>query len=409
MNNLKLKLPSKGAGLIAVVMALLCCVTALGTVVFAVSLAQTVELSANGSSAQLVMDFPQPAAEEIASMQISLVITPSSDSADIEFVPDSGLAAKIVESRYNSDTDVLTVYLAGTKALFSDTSPLTVGKIRIDGSDVSAVVSVKEGSIKFVRGSELMTPSGDVVYPNSVTISTGGTPTPPSSSSTSSVPSSKPSSSTTSGSSASSSSSSSTSSASSSDTTKPNEPVIVPVEPADTSSLADAVDRAGGYKRGDYTEDSYGTLVEALNKAREVLSNTGAAQSEVDEALLVLENAIGMLTTANNAPSGTGGYSSDISSPSSNSGDSSGSSGSSSAVSSETTTDNSSGDIDSNEQTVSSEQYPSDSSRAPDTSKSDSSETEKSGNNAVIWIIIVMAVLAVTAAALIAALKLKKK
>lgn len=409
MNNLKLKLPSKGAGLIAVVMALLCCVTALGTVVFAVSLAQTVELSANGSSAQLVMDFPQAAAEEIASMQISLVITPSSDSADIEFVPDSGLAAKIVESRYNSDTDVLTVYLAGTKALFSDTSPLTVGKIRIDGSDVSAVVSVKEGSIKFVRGSELMTPSGDVVYPNSVTISTGGTPTPPSSSSTSSVPSSKPSSSTTSGSSASSSSSSSTSSASSSDTTKPNEPVIVPVEPADTSSLADAVDRAGGYKRGDYTEDSYGTLVEALNKAREVLSNTGAAQSEVDEALLVLENAIGMLTTANNAPSGTGGYSSDISSPSSNSGDSSGSSGSSSAVSSETTTDNSSGDIDSNEQTVSSEQYPSDSSRAPDTSKSDSSETEKSGNNAVIWIIIVMAVLAVTAAALIAALKLKKK
>lgn len=404
MNNLKLKLPSKGAGLIAVVMALLCCVTALGTVVFAVSSAQTVELSANGSAAQLVMDFPQAAAEEIASMQISLVITPSSDSADIEFVPDSGLAAKIVESRYNSDTDVLTVYLAGTKALFSDTLPLTVGEIRIGGSDVSAVVSVKEGSIKFVRGSELMTPSGDVVYPNSVTISTGGTPTPPSSSSTSSVPSSKPSSSTTS------SSSSSTSSASSSDATKPNEPVIVPVEPADTSSLADAVDRAGGYKRGDYTEDSYGTLVEALNKAKAVLSNTGAAQDEVDEALLVLENAIGMLTPANNAPSGTDGYnSSDISSPSSGVDDSSNSSGSSSAVSSKTTTDNSSGDIDSNEQTVSSEQYPSDSSRTPDTSKSDSSETEKSGNNAVIWIIIVMAVLAVTAAALIAALKLKKK
>lgn len=410
MNNLKLKLPSKGAGLVAVVMALLCCVTALGTVVFAVSSAQTVELSANGSAAQLVMDFPQAAAEEIASMQISLVITPSSDSADIEFVPDSGLAAKIVESRYNSDTDVLTVYLAGTKALFSDTSPLTVGEIRIGGNDVSASVSVKEGSIKFVRGSELITPSGDVVYPNSVTISTGGTPTPPSSSSTSSVPSSKPSSSTTSSSSAFPSSSSSTSSASSSDATKPNEPVIVPVEPADTSSLADAVDRAGVYKSGDYTKESYSTLVEALNKAKAVLSDTAAKQDDVDEVLLVLENAIGMLTPANNAPSGTDGYSSsDISLPSSGVDDSSGSSGSSSAVSSETTTDNSSGDIDSNEQTVSSEQYPSDSSRTPDTSKSDSSETEKSGNNAVIWIIIVMAVLAVTAAALIAALKLKKK
>lgn len=378
MYSVNLKLPAKGARLFAVIMALLYCVTALGTGVFAASSAQTVELKANGSEAQLVMDFPQAAAEEIASMQISLVITPS--SADIEFVPDSGLSAKIVESRYHSDTGVLTVYLAGTKALFSGISPLTVGKIKISGSNVSAAVKVKEDSIKFVRGSELVTPSGSVAYPGSVTISAGSDPVPPpeSPSSSSSTP------------------SSSTSSESSSDPTDPAEPGvdpaepgIVPVEPADTSSLAETVDRVSGYKRSDYTEESYGTLVEALNRANAVLSNTGSTQDEVDEALLVLENAIGMLVLANNAPSGTDGYGADNSD----------SSGNSSAVSSENPSDNNSGG----------EQTPSDSSQTSDTSKTDSSEKEKSGDSTVMWLIIVMAVLAVTAGAIIAVLKLKKK
>lgn len=380
MCNVKLKLPAKGAGLIAVIMALLYCVTALGTGVFAASSAQTVELIANGSEAQLVMDFPQAAAEEIASMQISLIITPSSGGADIEFVPDGGLPAKIVESRYHSDTGVFTVYLAGTKALFSGTSPLTVGKIKISGSNVSADVKVKEDSIKFVRGSELVIPSGSVAYPGSVTISAGSDPVPPpeSPSSSSSTP------------------SSSTSSESSSDPTEPVEPGvdpvepgIVPVEPADTSSLAETVDRAGGYKRSDYTEESYGTLVEALNRANAVLSNTGSTQDEVDEALLVLENAIGMLVLANNAPSGTDIYGVDNSD----------SSGNSSAVSSENPSDNNSGG----------EQNSSDSSQTSDTSKTDSSEKEKSDNGTVMWLIIIMAVLAVTAGAIIAVLKLKKK
>lgn len=417
MCNVNFKLPAKGVKFIAVIMAILCCVMALGTSVFAESSAQNVELNANGSEAQLVMDFPQAAAEEIASMQISLVITPSSGSADFEFLPDSGLPAKIVESRYHSDTGVLTVYLAGTRALFSGTSPLTVGKIKISGSDVSAAVKVEEGSIKFVRGSELVTPSGEVVYPGSVTISTGSASVPDSpgssSSSSSSVPSSSPSSSSNpSSSSTPSSSPSSSSSVISSYPTEPDEPAVVPVEPADTSSLAEAVDRADGYKRADYTEDSFGTLTEALNKAKAVLSNAGSTQDEVDEALLVLENAIGMLVSANNAPSRTDGYGSsggDISLPGSNNGNSSDSSGSSSAVSSENPSDNSGGNIDSNGQSVGGEQNPSGSSQTPGASENDDPKKEKSGNNAVMWILIVMAVLAVTAAALIAALKLKKK
>ncbi len=393
-------------GLLAVVTALMCCAAALGTGVFAAA-AQSVKLSANGGEAVLVMDFPQAAAEEIASMQISLVV---SGGADVEFVPDSGLPAKIVESRYHEDTGVLTVYLAGTKALFSENAPLTVGRIKLNGSSASASVSVKEGSIKFVRGSELVTPSGDIAYPNTVTISTGGSSSnkPSSPSSPSMAPSTKPSS-----------SSSVPSvpgyseppeSTSSSDKT---EPVVVPVEPADTSALTNAVNRAGGYKRADYTEESYGTLAEVLKKAETVLSDKGASQEEVDEALLVLENAIGMLVLANNAPSGTdssvsGGTSSTVS----NGGESSSSSGSSSAVDSEKpsnsgSTDNSGSPSNSGGQSISDNS--SDSSTASDTSRNEGSEAQKSDNTAVMWIVIVMVVLAVAAVAFIVAIKFKKK
>ncbi len=397
-------------GLLAVITALMCCAAAFGTGVFAAA-AQSVKLSANGGEAVLVMDFPQAAAEEIASMQISLVV---SDGADVEFVPDSGLSAKIVESRYHEDTGVLTVYLAGTKALFLENAPLTVGRIKLNESNVSANVSVKEGSIKFVRGSDLVTPSGDVAYPNAVTISTGGSssnkPSSPSSSST--PPSTKPSSSSSSSSAAPSvpGYSEPPESTSSSDKT---EPVVVPVEPADMSALTDAVNRAGGYKRADYTEESYGTLAEVLKKAETVLSDKGASQEEVDEALLVLENAIGMLILANNAPSGTDSYvSSGTSSTVSDGGESSSSSGSSSAAdpekpSSSGSTDNSGSPSNSGGQSVSDNS--SDSSTVFGTSRNESSEAQKSDNTAVMWIVIVMVVLAVAAVALIVAIKFKKK
>lgn len=398
--------------MIAVAVALLCCMTALGANVFAAFAEQRIELKANGGEAQLVMDFPQAAAEEIASMQISLVI---SSGADVEFIPDGGLNAKIVESRYHSDTGVLTVYLAGTKALFSD-APLTVGRVKLGGSDASAAVKVEEGSIRFVRGSELVTPDGDISYPAPVTISTGSGSyvpppfiVPPSGSSSQTDPAS-PSSSDTSA------PPGSPSSASSSDAT--DAPLPEPVEPADVSSLADAIDRAGGYKRADYTEDSYGTLIKALNKAKAVLSNIGSTQDEIDEALLVLENAIGMLAPANTAPSGTDGYGSGDTSSAPNAPNAPNSSDSSVGGSAESTGGSQSADpeapdkggssADNNGQSVVGEQSPSDNSQAPDASGSDSSEADKP-NTAVMWVIIVTAALAVTAAALFAALKLKKK
>lgn len=452
------KIPLKGVKIIAVITAVLCCLTALGIGAFAVSSMQTIELNAEDNEAELIMNFPQAAAEKISSMQISLTVSSISRGADIEFVSESGLPAKIVESRYHSDTGVLTVYLAGTEPLFSD-EPLTLGKITINGSNVSASVNVKEGSIKFVRGSELVSPSGDIVYPSSVKISTGGSvePEPPYSSSSSSsdssyIPplpdsshttssssitssssssgtSSHSSSSSSSTSSHSTSSSSSTSSYSASSSSVSSEPKEEPVEKADTSSLVNAIDRAGEYKRADYTAESYGVLVSSLNKAKEVMANSWSSQDEVDEALLILENAIGMLVSVNNAPSGTDDYSQNassspestdntsngnVSSPSESSEKPSESStsekndqSSDNSQSSESNGSSEKNDQSSNGQTVDSEQNSSES-ITHSTSSSDTS-AKNSGSSAVMWIIIVMAVLAVTAGVLIAVLKLKKK
>ena len=156
--------------------------------------------------------------------------------------------------------------------------------------------------------------------------------------------------------------------------------------------LAETVARAGEYKRSDYTAESYNTLVEALNRANVVLSNSAATQDEVDEALLVLENAIGMLVLANNAPSGTDSYNSGVGG--------SDDPNSSSAVSSGDPSDNTGSN---------SEQTSGGSSQTSSGTSGDSiPETEKS-NPIVMWLVIIMAVLAVAAGAIIAVLKMNKK
>lgn len=74
-----------------------------------------IRLESNGGEAVLELYFPQAAAEEIASMQVSVSVKANSDSVDLEFIPDSGLSSKIVESRYKNDTGILNIYLAGTE------------------------------------------------------------------------------------------------------------------------------------------------------------------------------------------------------------------------------------------------------------------------------------------------------
>ncbi|MCH5196423.1 MAG: hypothetical protein J1F28_06900 [Oscillospiraceae bacterium] len=381
----------KAFGLIAFITALMLCVM---SVTVLAAEAGTIELKANGSEALLIMDFPQAAAEEIASMQLSLSISmtgaSSSSGADIEFAFDSGLSSKIVEARYHSDTGFLNIYLSGTEALFQKDSPLTVGKVILSGNNASASVSVVRSSIKFVRGGELISPS-DVRYPQAVKISADGeasvpSDSVPSSSSSSSAPDSAPPSdssssssnsappsgsgssssdsapssgggSSVSGSTPSSSGSSSPSTGSVPEQSAPESGVpngTGNVGPVDKSSLLSALSIAESYKRSDYTESSYNALVKVMNKAQSVLSDNNATQNDIDSVLLELENSIAMLVPKNGAP------------PESDSSDSSDNGNNSK--------DNSKG--------------------SDSLSSTESSENVSGGNNALIWVIIaVMAAL----------------
>ncbi len=68
---------------------------------------------------------------------------------------------------------------------------------------------------------------------------------------------------------------------------------------ADTTALAEAVSRAELYKKSNYSESSYRNLRDAVEKAKALLLDDEAEQERIDEALLIIENAIGMLLPVN--------------------------------------------------------------------------------------------------------------
>lgn len=290
-----------------------------------------IKLEANGSEASLELYFPQAAAEGVASMQVSVSVTANSDGIDLEFIPDGNLAAKIVESRYRSGTGTLNIYLAGTEALFSSSEFTKVGRVKVTASGsnaASASVEVVKDSVKFVRSGELVSPDSDTDYPAPVTLtalgqSSSGTVDPVypdyptgnyfpnitvstgdnndrgntdrndrydadeagrpvhNDSDTGSDPDVK---------------------------LEEQDTVGENLNPPDTLPLLAALSRADGYKKNDYTESSYNDLKEAVDKANELVADPSATQDEIDEALLNIENAIGMLKLRNDIPSGAEGY-----------------------------------------------------------------------------------------------------
>lgn len=305
-----------------------CCIMPLTLTVSALS-NNEIKLEASGSEASLELYFPQAAAEEISSMQVSVNVRASSDSIDLEFIPDSGLSAKIVESRYQSSTGTLNIYLAGTEPLFSSSDFTKVGRIKIStsgSSAASAAVAVVEDSVKFVRSGELVSP--DVDYPAFVTVtalgqSSSGTSNPtypnyPSGNYFPNIPvlpaddnslyeideTQRPVQ-----------NNSDTDSDSEADGDRYDDTALEEqdtigenMNPPDTSALLDALSRADDYRRTDYTESSYDDLRKAVDNANEIISDPYATQDEIDEALLNIENAIGMLKLRNDIPSGADGY-----------------------------------------------------------------------------------------------------
>ncbi len=287
-----------------------------------------IRLESNGCEAVLELYFPQAAAEEIASMQVSVSVKTNSDSVDLEFIPDAGLSSKIVESRYQNDTGILNIYLAGTEALFSSSGFTSVGRIKIStrgNNAVSAAVEVVRDSVKFVRDGEIVSPDSSTDYPASVSITALGQSSP-----------------------------------GTFDPVYPDRPsgnyfpditVSIPTDsgrndyndtdeildsdqygedsgyvedsgfeleeqdqigenfnPPDISALLDALARAESYRKTDYTESSYNDLKDAVDDAKNIISDPNATQDEIDEALLNIENSIGMLKPINDIPSGAEGY-----------------------------------------------------------------------------------------------------
>lgn len=290
--------------------------------------AQTVKLRVNGDQAEIILDFPEAAKEEIASLQLSLSVYLSSENAEAEYVPGEGLAAKIAEGRYNSESGILNIYVSGTSPLFDRENPvLTLGYVKVRGSGCYADIKIVKNSLKFVRGTELVEQNIGVEYSeetvrisagggNSSTGNTGGGGfyVPTSTSAEEPVPSE-----TTKETEPVQTSSATSAATTTPDVTKPvgditdlttpdvNTPAL-PVEgesfsAAHTERLSEAVERAERFKRSDYTGDSYQTLSEALKRAKALLSDRESSQEQVDEALLILENAIGMLVHTS-SPSG---------------------------------------------------------------------------------------------------------
>lgn len=287
-----------------------------------------IRLESNGGEAVLELYFPQAAAEEISSMQVSVSVKANSDSVDLEFIPDSGLSSKIVESRYQNDTGILNIYLAGTEALFSSSDFTAVGRIKIStrgNNAVSAAVEVVRDSVKFVRDGEIVFPDNNTDYPASVSITALGQFSPvvpdpvyPDRPSGNYFPNITVSTPTDSEHNDYSDTDEILNSDQGGEDTVYGEDSSFELEeqdqigenlnPPDMSALLDALARAESYRKTDYTESSYNDLIDAVDDAKDIISDPNATQDEIDEALLNIENSIGMLKPVNDIPSGAEGY-----------------------------------------------------------------------------------------------------
>lgn len=97
------------------------------------------------------------AGEDIASMSFSLYVEAAAgDKVEFRFNENNG---KIREYRYDEESGKLSVYIAGTEALFKDgTQSLSIGSIQVlggNGGPAAATVSVAAGSLLYVDGESL--------------------------------------------------------------------------------------------------------------------------------------------------------------------------------------------------------------------------------------------------------------
>ncbi len=234
------------------------------------------------------------AREGIASLQVSLLVQPARENAEVSFVF-SDSAAKVAEFRYHEDSGLLNIYLSGTEALFGDSDTLSVGTVVVqdqDGKDMTATVGVEKESLKYVYGTELIIEEAEV--PEQPVTINADEPTDPDQPTETDEP------------------------------TNPDEPTETdeptnPDEPTETDEptnpddgneddsksetlkeLEETLKNAESYVEGNYTKESYQAMKKAMEEAKAVLNSPMPTEEELANALQNLQNAMGALVPSNN-------------------------------------------------------------------------------------------------------------
>lgn len=315
---------------------------------------QKIEFQQNENQIEVKVTSAAAAREEISSLQLSLQVVSVND-ADIQFMPNKDLPAKIVDSRYHKDTGTLNIYVAGGESLFKDGGSASLGSVVIGSGNTEVTVSAVEGSLKYVKGTNLVAQEKDVVYPEAVNYPIRNDNPPPGGNDGDDTPGSgteNPGGSGTgdgsgntggsgtgngSGNSGGSGTGSgsgntggfgtgsgsgssggvnsgngfgttsgrpqgnrNTASRGNGSGTDENEDSALSVN--DETKLRDTLARAAEFRAEDYTEESFQLLQDAIAKAEALLEAPDVTQEQLDEAQLVIENAIGMLELKDMAP-----------------------------------------------------------------------------------------------------------
>lgn len=116
-----------------------------------------VTMTAEAQGAAVSLELPRDTAQGVKAMRLSFAVE-SAAPVDAEFVFDSALPGSVHQYRYNADTGVLTVYLAGGEELFPQGSA-QLGSIRLDADPGStATVRLVEDSLELVNAAFGRTP-----------------------------------------------------------------------------------------------------------------------------------------------------------------------------------------------------------------------------------------------------------
>lgn len=234
-----------------------------------------------GQSALVEAELSQANGEKISSLQLSLEVTSQDGTSgnasvlekieNLSFSPDASITskAKICEQCYHKNTGVLDIYIAGTQPLFSAEDKLTVGTVTAtgkDGNGVDVYIKMVTDSFKVVRGNALQTIVEDEATVR-IAVAQEEKPTQPEEPE-------KP--------------------------TQPQEPETPnPEAPTiDKTQLNEALDIAAGFAESDYTADSFALLKAAIEKAKNVMSNSDATKEEIESVTEELLNVIGSLVPA---------------------------------------------------------------------------------------------------------------